>query len=220
MIRAGDRGAIEELLDRLGGSVERYCAELCPPAAVRDAVLVAFSDFFARLDHAPHDADPDQLLLMATRSAASGRAEVRAQPQSPAPNAKRGLAHRHRGPTATGDTVCPAVPELLAAAANGELRAGEALMAHVEACPTCRDTSQRMEAAAAAHERAIGSGLEPDTRADVLAQRTNAPPPAPSGPEPTPAAPLPAPIKVRRRQGGLIGAAIDAWARHSAAPRD
>jgi hypothetical protein len=128
LIRAGDADALAGFRDANAGRVRGYCAEACRPDLVEEAVDAAFAELVGRLRTRPEvevEVEVDELLIKATRSAAAGRfAETSA------------------------DATCLAVPELLAAHANGELRSGEErVTSHVERCPVCTATAIRMLAA-------------------------------------------------------------------------
>jgi hypothetical protein len=122
LLRARDRDALAGFFDARAGYVHAYCASICPPDDVDAATLAAFVEFLTRAPGAGSDDDLDLLLVKATRSSAAGRVEVR----SSAP-------------------VCRAMPEVLAARANGEhIRSEQAFAAHLDDCATCRETATRL----------------------------------------------------------------------------
>lgn len=122
LLRAGDRDALTGFYDARAGYVHGYCASLCAPEDVDGATLAAFVEFLARAAGADSDDDLDLLLVKATRSSAAGR--IRLRSSSP---------------------VCRAMPDVLAARANGEhLREEQAFAAHLDECATCRETATRL----------------------------------------------------------------------------
>jgi hypothetical protein len=143
-VREGDADAIAGFRDAHIAKVRSYCALVCPPDRVDEATAAAFRDFVARVRTSTGPIlDLDRVLLMATRSAAAGRFEP-AAPTAPAS-------------PAADESICQAMPELLAAAANGELRSDAAtLIRHQRDCATCRATAERTGAAEQAFARATG----------------------------------------------------------------
>ena len=122
LLRAGDRDALTGFYDARAGYVHGYCASICPPEDVDRAALAAFVEFLDRASGAGSDDDLDLLLVKATRSSAAGRIGVR-----------------------SSSAVCRAMPEVLAARANGEhLREEQAFAAHLDECATCRETATRL----------------------------------------------------------------------------
>jgi hypothetical protein len=136
-IRAGNPDAIAGFRDAHIAKVRSYCAQVCPPDRIDETCEAALREFVARIRES--DAlrvDLGQELLRATRSAAAGRFELSTQ---------------------TDAAVCLAMPELIAAEANGELRAeGSALRSHEQECATCAETVQRMRRAEEAFAHATG----------------------------------------------------------------
>lgn len=126
---------------------------ICPAQFVDEATFVAFRDFLGRLaDRDPHaDIDLDELLWTATRGAAAGRAEVRAERRD-VPSPERGVSLR-KSPPAEPEAICLAMPELLAAYTSGELRRSGELDRHLVECVLCRATATRFRAAEAAFTR-------------------------------------------------------------------
>jgi hypothetical protein len=136
LIGAGDADVIAGFREAHTEKIRRYCAEVCSQERVDEAVAAAFVDFLARLRVAE---DPeqglDELLLQATRSAAAPRFEVSGPPSS-LDVAGFGLRRD-----------CEAMPELLAAIANGELRRDDAARQHIESCETCAASAERIQQA-------------------------------------------------------------------------
>ncbi len=146
-----------------------YCALACRPELADDACEAAFVDFVGRALTAGTEPDLEELLLKATRSAAAARFRV---PESAQP---------------TRPEQCAAVPELLAARANGELPDDQALAVHVKHCPRCSASAGQLGQADAAFGVALGwEGLGRDGES---------------------APPEPPPSVVRVRRGGLVGRA-------------
>jgi len=142
-VRARDPDALASFYDRRAGKVREYCSVVCPAQFVDEATFVAFRDFLGRMMDAGPDADLDDLLWKATRGAAAGRAEVRAD----------GRDSSRRSGTAAPEATCLAMPELLAAYASGELRRNGQLDRHLVECAVCRATATRFRAAESAFTR-------------------------------------------------------------------
>jgi hypothetical protein len=154
VIVAGDRDAAAGFFDGRGAMIREYCDELCSPPLVDDAVIAAFSDFRGRLIMAPADADLDDLLRKATRSIAATRMDVHA------------ATDRERDRRAISGT-CLALPELLAAHRNGELRHGdEPIRQHLRDCRVCQYTEERLANAEEAFTR-TPSGQPPQRVRDA-----------------------------------------------------
>lgn len=149
-LRARDPETIADFYDRRAGTVREYCLLVCEARSVADATLASFIDFLGRLDEVGDDADVDELLWKATRSAAAGRAEVRVESrQVPSPH-----RFRRTAPVATAPgRICRAMPELLAAYANGELVRREPVDEHLADCAMCRTTVTRFRRAEGAFTR-------------------------------------------------------------------
>jgi hypothetical protein len=131
-IRAGDADAIAGFRDAHIDRVRRYCAAVCAGDRIDEACDAAFREFVARVRESD-EADLEQVLLRATRSSAAGRLEL----------------------DDVSEAICAAMPELLAAEANGELRADpEALRRHREGCAACAAVAARLERAEQAFSRA------------------------------------------------------------------
>jgi len=131
LILAGDPDAIAGFRDSHVHRIRRYVAEACPPELRDEAADATFVNFLGRVATA-QDGNLEELLLNSTRSCAAGRFDV----QAPAG------AHRHAG---APEPVCLAMPELLAAFANDELPGQhDAAQHHLDHCPTCAATAERM----------------------------------------------------------------------------
>lgn len=161
-------------------AVRGLCASLCPAERVEDAMQATFLDFVARVAAAPSDADLEDLLRRAVREVAASRMD-------PADGADRESI----------PPVCRAMPELLAADANGELPPEyEPLTEHLQSCEICQGNRRRVESAEAAFEAPQQS--ESADRAGPTAAEPPARRPASGA--------APAPVRVRARRGGLVGA--------------
>jgi hypothetical protein len=135
-IRRGDPDAIAGFRDAHIEKVRSYCARVCPPDRVDEACAAAFREFVARLRDGDGRVALDRVLLLATRSAAAGRFELDAPANA---------------------AICLAMPELVAAQANGELRADPAtLRLHQQECPVCAATADRTNQAEDAFAHATG----------------------------------------------------------------
>jgi hypothetical protein len=122
-IRVGDEDALAGFREAHAGSVQAFCATVFSDDQLYVVIDAAFLDFAARVrqDLTVEAADDlGEILLKATRSAAAGRVNV----------------------TSAGD--CAAVPELLAARANGELPNEPPLSAHLASCPACAALDDRL----------------------------------------------------------------------------
>jgi hypothetical protein len=236
---AGDADAIAGFRDAHLHQVMVFCTEACPEGLHEEARDAAFVNFLGRVA-APgvRDGDLEKLLLKSTRSAAAGRFNV----QVPAGAHVRGNAP---------SPACLAMPELMAADANGELT-GDAAEAqqHLDECPVCLASAERMGRAEEAYQGAVGwseqatewiparqtasaargararqgwgppgrevdepppATLAPDPQATGAPEPPEPPEPAePPEPEPEAAAPDHQ-ATIRRRSGGIVGAARRAW---------
>lgn len=208
VIRTGDPDAFAAFRDAHSDQVRSYCTTACRPELIDEAQEAAFVDFLGRLHGTSGRAvELEDMLLKATRSAAAGRCAIERPDGGSQPEA-----------------TCQAVPELLAAQANGELPADdEKLAAHLDGCPICRATASRLNRAESAFAGVSGWGQHPKTSAaaqSAPAYEEPPPPPAPwvsDEPRAAPAPPAaddeprlaparPATVVMRRRTGGLIGA--------------
>jgi hypothetical protein len=176
LIASGDEDAILGFRDAHTEQVRSYCAVACSPELAGDAVEAAFVDFLGRVlearDVPDADEDLEALLLKSTRSAAAPRFAIPESDPSRRPE------------------LCAAVPELLAAQANGEVPPNDHLLSsHVKHCERCQAIAAQLEGADAAFLESTGWSEQP---AD----------PEEPAPAPVPAAATPV---VRRRSGGLVG---------------
>ncbi len=146
LISDGDHDALHGFRDAHEAAVRAYCATVCAPEIVDQAVDASFGDLFGRLRAVgAANADLEALLLKAARSAAAGRFAVEVPDSAPADQTD----------------ICPFVPELLAARANGELDDGETeLSRHVRTCAVCGGSEARMRAAERAYAAAVPGGME------------------------------------------------------------
>ncbi len=147
-IRLGDPDAFAGFRDAHAGKVRGYCETVCVPELVLQACDASFLDFRGRLSATQSAAvDLSDVLLRSTRCAAAGRFEL----ARPRPSAGESLAfHADTG-------ICAAMPELLAAAANDELRGNPSeLLGHQNSCATCAAIAARMREAERAFELASG----------------------------------------------------------------
>lgn len=199
LIARGDPDVLERYYDSHAATVHEYCALLCPPDRISEAVLAAFTDLLGRVATAQPDIDLDQLLHSSARVAAASRMDL----------------------TGIRDPVCRFVPELIAARTNGELRrAPEAVDKHLAACRFCDATAQRL---LDAEETLLGKSAWPppaDVRTAWL-DMASRPEPVSGNREPAgrplaktiPRKEQPTtvqkeqPTTVRRRRGGVMGAA-------------
>ena len=147
VIRLGDPDAIAGFRDAHVGKVQAFCAAVCLAELVQEACEASFLEFLGRItapqpssntagaDRSDALDDLTDLLLRSTRSAAAGRFDV----VRPLPSAGESLAFH------ADMTICAAMPELIAAAANGELRGDAADLARQQrSCATCTETATLM----------------------------------------------------------------------------
>ena len=124
--------------------VRAYVGVLCAPDRAEDAEAAALVDFLARTggDLSARAEQIARELLQATRSAAAGRFSVVVPVGHPATHVT---------------AECRAMPELLAAYANGERPEDEPLIAgHLAGCAVCAHTLDRMHEADRAFAREVG----------------------------------------------------------------
>ena len=122
LLRARDVDALAGFYDARAGYVEAYCRELCRPEKIEEATLSAFLEFVARASGKAADDELDLLLVKSARGAAAARMSVD-----------------------SAATECRAMPEVLAARANGEdVRGERAFAAHLDGCEICRQTTTRL----------------------------------------------------------------------------
>ncbi|QEC49186.1 hypothetical protein FSW04_17455 [Baekduia soli] len=128
-VRAGDRAALQAVVDRRGPAVIAFCTQVCGPHDATRAAAEAFARFRAAVRDAPdlRNVDPEVLLRGATRHAAASMARL---PVGPPPHGR--LLSR-------GTQTCEHLPTMLAARANGAL--GEAdlerMARHLDRCERC-----------------------------------------------------------------------------------
>jgi hypothetical protein len=137
LIRRDDPDAIAGFRDAHLNRVLAYCAEVCSEQLADEASTSAFVQFLARMSADESDSiDLEEELLKATRVAAAGRMDVHSSTSS-------------RG-TGAPETVCLALPELLAARANGDIQFNEdEMQQHTSACSICTTTIERLQRAEA-----------------------------------------------------------------------
>jgi hypothetical protein len=154
-VRAGDRVALQALVDRRGPAVVAFCTQVCGPQNADRAAAEAFARFRAAVRDAPDltGLDPETLLRGATRHAAASMAR---QPSGPPPHGK--LRSR-------GTQTCAHVPTMLAARANGAL--GDAdldrLARHLERCERCDALAEIFRRAEIAYQDPAVDTLGTDT---------------------------------------------------------
>jgi hypothetical protein len=191
LIAARDVDAMARFYDRHGAAVRQFCAAVCPAARVEEAVEAALVDFLARATVAAEGGVPETLLSKSTREVAASRMELEAV-----------AAHEALDP------ICRAMPELLAARANGELSGPQdPLVDHLQICSLCETTAARLEYAEIAFAGWPSVDADDETGAEPAAghRSTTAAPAVPQAVEPLSLSERPAPVRVRR--GGLVGAA-------------
>jgi hypothetical protein len=182
-VRAGDRAALQGLVDRRGPAVIAFCTQVCGPQAAERAAAEAFARFRAAVRATPDLSaiDPETLLRGATRHAAASLAR---QPSGPPPHGK--LRSR-------GTQTCQHVPTMLAARANGAL--GEAdldrLARHLERCERCDALGEIFRRAELAYQDPPVDTLGTDT-SSVLMDALAAVPEHGHGIAPAPAGDVPA----------------------------
>jgi outer membrane biosynthesis protein TonB len=166
LILAGDPDAIAGFRDSHVHRIRRYVAEACPAELRDEAAEATFVNFLGRVATA-QDGDLEELLLRSTRSCAAGRFDVQAAAG----------AHRHAGGP---EPVCLAMPELLAAFANDELPGQhDAAQHHLDHCPTCAATAERMARAEQAFTEAPAWEAAPEQWLAVVETPDRARGPAP-----------------------------------------
>jgi hypothetical protein len=148
-----DPDALAIFYDERAGRVREYSVLVCQAPLVEEATFAAFIDFLGRLAETGPDADLDDLMRKATRSAAAGRAEVRAEVREVVVPARHRRSARKPAPASGPGPICQAMPELLAAYANGELAGQEQLDEHLAGCSVCRTTATRFRRGEAAFTR-------------------------------------------------------------------
>ena len=228
LILSGDQDAVAGYYDGRAPSVYQYCAQLCPGPAVEEAVLASFADFLGRARSAGADADLDDLLRKSARIAAASRMQVgksrdpicRSMPDLIAARANEELPYSEEGIVAhirhcrtcrqTAQRLIEAEDALVQPAsrqAPEEIRTAWLLIASKGAGP-----ERSAEASAQPASEAPAPEPEPRPAAPEPTPQPSAPepPPEPAAeepPAPVPEPPVPPPVRVRRRTGGLVGAA-------------
>jgi len=133
-VRAGDRAALQAVVERRGPAVIAFCTQVCGPQQAAHAGAEAFARFRAAVRDAPDlgAVDPEALLRGATRHAAASMARV---PMGPPPHGR--LRSR-------GTQTCQHVPTMLAARANGAVGNAdlERLARHLDRCERCAALSE------------------------------------------------------------------------------
>jgi hypothetical protein len=86
-LKAGDRAALQAVVERRGPAVIAFCTQVCGPQMADRAAAEAFARFRAAVRDAPDLSvlDPEALLRGATRHAAASMAR---QPSGPPPHGK------------------------------------------------------------------------------------------------------------------------------------
>jgi DNA-directed RNA polymerase specialized sigma24 family protein len=160
-VRAGDRAALQALVDRRGPAVVAFCTQVCGPQAAERAAAEAFARFRAAVRDAPElgGLDPEALLRGATRHAAASMAR---QPSGPPPHGR--LLSR-------GTQTCEHVPTMLAARANGALGQAdlERLARHLDRCERCDALAEIFRRAELAYQDPVVDTLGTDTSTVLLA---------------------------------------------------
>jgi hypothetical protein len=159
-VRAGDRAALQALVDRRGPAVVAFCAQVCGPQNADRAAAEAFARFRAAVRDAPDMSglDPEALLRGATRHAAASMAR---QPSGPPPHGR--LRSR-------GTQTCEHVPTMLAARANGALGAAdlERIGRHLDRCERCDALAEIFRRAELAYQDPPVDTLGTDTSSVLL----------------------------------------------------
>jgi hypothetical protein len=159
-VRAGDRTALQALVERRGPAVVAFCIQVCGPQGADRAAAEAFARFRAAVRDAPElgALDPEALLRGATRHAAASMAR---QPSGPPPHGR--LRSR-------GTQTCEHVPTMLAARANGAL--GDAdldrLGRHLDRCERCDALAEIFRRAELAYQDPVVDTLGTDTSSVLL----------------------------------------------------
>jgi hypothetical protein len=186
-VRAGDRMALQGLVDRRGPAVIAFCTQVSGPQNADRAAAEAFARFRAAVRAAPDlgALDPETLLRGATRHAAASLAR---QPSGPPPHGR--LRSR-------GTQTCEHVPTMLAARANGALGSADLdrLARHLERCERCDALGEIFRRAELAYQDPVVDTLGTDT-SSVLMEALLAVPGDPYAVAPAPAEGAAAPAEV------------------------
>jgi hypothetical protein len=181
-VRAGDRAALQALVDRRGPAVVAFCTQVCGPQAADRAAAEAFARFRAAVRDAVDlkSLDPEALLRGATRHAAASMAR---QPSGPPPHGK--LRSR-------GTETCVHVPTMLAARANGALGPADLdrIARHLDRCERCNALAEIFRRAELAYQDPAVDTLGTDT-SSVLLEALHAVSEQGHGTAPAPAADAP-----------------------------
>jgi hypothetical protein len=160
-VRAGDRTALQALVERRGPAVVAFCTQVCGPQAADRAAAEAFARFRAAVRDAPElsGLDPEALLRGATRHAAASMAR---QPSGPPPHGRLG---------SRGTQTCEHVPTMLAARANGALGAADLdrLARHMDRCERCNALAEIFRRAELAYQDPTIETLGSDTSSVLVA---------------------------------------------------
>jgi sortase A len=139
--------------DRRAAAALAYCARLCPPEAIGDAVETAFARVFeaAAGGQAPDEEALDERLRSAVRAESAARTSGANVGVS-----ARQLLERLADPNRGG--ACELMPALLAARADGSLSDGDLqrMEAHLRRCPECVTAERRFEEAERAFDALAG----------------------------------------------------------------
>src|SRR4051794_6634927 len=150
-----ERGAdLAAFYDRRAAAALAYCARLCAPEAIADAVDASFARVFEAA--AAGEATDDAALDRSPRAAVRRRAAPRPRAATAGVPARR-LLERLADPNRGG--ACELMPALLAARAGGTLSEGDAerMQAHLRRCADCRAVEQRFDDAERSYDALIGS---------------------------------------------------------------
>jgi hypothetical protein len=207
LIAIRDEDAMNRFYERHVAVVRQFCAAICPPERIEEAVEAAMLIALARASEASVGGRPEDVVRKATREVAAARM---------APGVGTGQVT---------DPVCRAVPELLAARANGELRGPDGPLAeHLSSCAVCQMSAARLQEAESAFlEWANGEPVHQAESTQLVEHPSEARQPwepaselPPSGAredaasKPSPQNDLTPPAaqsaRVHNRRGGLVGA--------------
>jgi DNA-directed RNA polymerase specialized sigma24 family protein len=160
-VRAGDRAALQALVERRGPAVVAFCTQVCGPHGADRAAAEAFARFRAAVRDAAElsGLDPEALLRAATRHAAASMAR---QPSGPPPHGR--LRSR-------ATQTCEHVPTMLAARANGALGRADLdrLGRHLDRCERCDALAEIFRRAELAYQDPVVDTLGSETSTVLLA---------------------------------------------------
>ncbi len=167
--------------DRRAPAALAYCARLCAPESIADAVEEAFGAVFAAAADGEglDEAALERRLRSAVRTAAADRS-----PGSGGPGASARRLFERTTPDGGRSTTCDLAPRLLAARAEGELSSAdhERLGAHLRRCEDCRTAERRFVEAERAYDALAGDDA-PALGRSLLAEMIEAEDPASVRPE-------------------------------------